>query len=303
MRIEPPVSVPSAPGTRPAAVAAPLPAARPAADPLEVPRIACRAEVRARRGRAERELVRVELPDDDRPGGPQTRDGGGVCHRDVVGQDPGGSRGRRVPATSITSLTAIGTPWRGPRSARRSRSAASSSASSARTAEKGVHRAVESLDAREALGHRLARRELAGADPSGKAGEAHPVSPSGANNPAGRVPGGIASSISRSAGRIAARNRVANTRSSSLGSTPWARASARSSSSDGTGLDFAVMPIYEYRCGACGERYEEYLSTSTKPAPPCPACGSAKVERLLSKINTEWLPSDVAWDRVGRSWD
>ena len=40
-----------------------------------------------------------------------------------------------------------------------------------------------------------------------------------------------------------------------------------------------------------------------KPAPPCPKCGSKKVTRLLSRINTEWLPSDVAWDRVGRSWD
>jgi hypothetical protein len=27
------------------------------------------------------------------------------------------------------------------------------------------------------------------------------------------------------------------------------------------------------------------------------------VARLWSTINTEWLPSDVAWDRVGRSWD
>jgi hypothetical protein len=27
------------------------------------------------------------------------------------------------------------------------------------------------------------------------------------------------------------------------------------------------------------------------------------VQRRLSQINTEWLPSDVAWDRVGRSWD
>ena len=63
------------------------------------------------------------------------------------------------------------------------------------------------------------------------------------------------------------------------------------------------MPIYEYRCEACGERYEEYLSTSDKPAPACPSCKSPKVERLISKINTEWLPSDVAWDRVGRSWD
>jgi len=63
------------------------------------------------------------------------------------------------------------------------------------------------------------------------------------------------------------------------------------------------MPIYEYRCEKCEERFEEYLSTSDKPAPACPTCGSEKVQRRLSQINTEWLPSDVAWDRVGRSWD
>jgi putative FmdB family regulatory protein len=63
------------------------------------------------------------------------------------------------------------------------------------------------------------------------------------------------------------------------------------------------MPIYEFRCDACGERFEEYLSMSTKPDPPCPKCGGAKTERLLSTFNTDWLPSDVAWDRVGRSWD
>jgi len=50
-------------------------------------------------------------------------------------------------------------------------------------------------------------------------------------------------------------------------------------------------------------RFEEYLSTSDKPAPPCPECASKKVTKLMSAINTEWLPSDVAWDRVGRSWD
>jgi putative FmdB family regulatory protein len=63
------------------------------------------------------------------------------------------------------------------------------------------------------------------------------------------------------------------------------------------------MPVYEYRCKKCEEEFEEYLSTSTKPAPPCPKCKSKSVERLWSRINTEWLPSDVAWDRVGRSWD
>lgn len=63
------------------------------------------------------------------------------------------------------------------------------------------------------------------------------------------------------------------------------------------------MPIYEYKCKKCDERFEEYLSTSTKPKPPCPACGGKSVERVWSTIHTEWLPSDVAWDRVGRSWD
>jgi putative FmdB family regulatory protein len=63
------------------------------------------------------------------------------------------------------------------------------------------------------------------------------------------------------------------------------------------------MPVYEYRCEQCNERFEEYLSTSTKPAPPCPNCGAPDPTRLWSTINTEWLPSDVAWDRVGRSWD
>lgn len=63
------------------------------------------------------------------------------------------------------------------------------------------------------------------------------------------------------------------------------------------------MPIYEYRCENCQERFEELLTTSDKPAPACPRCGASDPARLLSTINTEWLPSSVAWDRVGRSWD
>jgi putative FmdB family regulatory protein len=63
------------------------------------------------------------------------------------------------------------------------------------------------------------------------------------------------------------------------------------------------MPIYEYRCEACRAEFEEYLATSTKPNPPCPGCGSESVLRLMSRINTEWLPSDVNWHRMGSSWD
>jgi putative FmdB family regulatory protein len=63
------------------------------------------------------------------------------------------------------------------------------------------------------------------------------------------------------------------------------------------------VPIYEYRCEQCEERFEEYLATSTSPAPACPKCGAENPTRLLSSINTAWMPGDVAWDRVGRTWD
>jgi putative FmdB family regulatory protein len=62
------------------------------------------------------------------------------------------------------------------------------------------------------------------------------------------------------------------------------------------------MPIYEYRCESCAERFEEYLSTSDKPAPPCPKCGATSVARLFSPFATEWLPSDVNWHRASGSW-
>ncbi len=44
------------------------------------------------------------------------------------------------------------------------------------------------------------------------------------------------------------------------------------------------MPIYEYRCEACGERFDK-LFTSLRQVPPeitCPTCHSPNVHRLLS---------------------
>ena len=62
------------------------------------------------------------------------------------------------------------------------------------------------------------------------------------------------------------------------------------------------MPVYEYRCEACGTRFEEYLPASTAPQPPCAGCGSAAVSRLLSRFATEWKPSIVNWHRLGAGW-
>jgi putative FmdB family regulatory protein len=41
------------------------------------------------------------------------------------------------------------------------------------------------------------------------------------------------------------------------------------------------MPIYEYRCMACDERFEE-LVRNPDVAVACPSCGGAGAERLLS---------------------
>jgi putative FmdB family regulatory protein len=49
------------------------------------------------------------------------------------------------------------------------------------------------------------------------------------------------------------------------------------------------VPIYEYRCSMCGERFEKLVRTSSGAAEVrCPKCDTEKVERQLSVfgINT-----------------
>jgi putative FmdB family regulatory protein len=42
------------------------------------------------------------------------------------------------------------------------------------------------------------------------------------------------------------------------------------------------MPIYEYRCVTCQERFEALVYASTKVA--CPECGSDKLEKQFSSF-------------------
>jgi len=43
------------------------------------------------------------------------------------------------------------------------------------------------------------------------------------------------------------------------------------------------MPIYEYRCGGCGRRFEELQRLGADASGvACPACGSAEVAKQLS---------------------
>ena len=42
------------------------------------------------------------------------------------------------------------------------------------------------------------------------------------------------------------------------------------------------MPIYEYDCKGCGERFELLVRSDTVPA--CPRCGGAELKKLLSSF-------------------
>ena len=44
------------------------------------------------------------------------------------------------------------------------------------------------------------------------------------------------------------------------------------------------MPIYEYRCQECGEKFEKIVRSMNNPEPEikCPKCGGRKVEKFLS---------------------
>lgn len=44
------------------------------------------------------------------------------------------------------------------------------------------------------------------------------------------------------------------------------------------------MPMFDFRCEACGHIFEELVSSSSQ-TPECPKCQSSKVARLLSRFS------------------
>ncbi len=57
------------------------------------------------------------------------------------------------------------------------------------------------------------------------------------------------------------------------------------------------MPIYEYRCAACGHKDEHLQKVSDAPLTKCPACGKAKYQKQLSAAGfhlkgTGWYATD-----------
>jgi putative FmdB family regulatory protein len=57
------------------------------------------------------------------------------------------------------------------------------------------------------------------------------------------------------------------------------------------------MPIYEYRCNACGHKEEHLQKVSEAPLKVCPACGKPQYRKQLSAAGfqlkgTGWYATD-----------
>ena len=45
------------------------------------------------------------------------------------------------------------------------------------------------------------------------------------------------------------------------------------------------MPIYEYRCPACGHEFEKLQRMSDDPIRDCPECSGSQVKKLISRTS------------------
>jgi putative FmdB family regulatory protein len=60
------------------------------------------------------------------------------------------------------------------------------------------------------------------------------------------------------------------------------------------------MPIYEFECDGCGERFEELVAAGAE-AVACPACGSERTRRLMSSVSPPGRQPRGAKVRSGES--
>ena len=60
------------------------------------------------------------------------------------------------------------------------------------------------------------------------------------------------------------------------------------------------MPLYEYCCGYCGERFEKLVPISAAGSPmTCPVCGRQQAERLISQVATVGATCDAGTNGGG----
>ena len=67
------------------------------------------------------------------------------------------------------------------------------------------------------------------------------------------------------------------------------------------------MPIYEYKCKACGHKFDKLQKISDDPLVDCPDCGAAELVKLVSAAGfrlkgTGWYETDFK-NKSGKTSD
>ena len=65
------------------------------------------------------------------------------------------------------------------------------------------------------------------------------------------------------------------------------------------------MPIYEYRCAACGHQEDHLQKVSEAPLKKCPACGKKKYQKQLSAAGFQlkgsgWYATDFKGGKAAK---
>jgi putative FmdB family regulatory protein len=68
----------------------------------------------------------------------------------------------------------------------------------------------------------------------------------------------------------------------------WGRARSAAARTRSIGITpiIVFVPIYEYRCEACGKRSSALLASYSSADPACPHCGKHSLHRLVSTFAT-----------------
>ena len=61
---------------------------------------------------------------------------------------------------------------------------------------------------------------------------------------------------------------------------------------------FRSVPIYDYRCDACGHTFEKMVRLDA-PVPACPSCAAAEVRKLVSPVAFQLKGSGWYKDHYG----
>jgi putative FmdB family regulatory protein len=59
------------------------------------------------------------------------------------------------------------------------------------------------------------------------------------------------------------------------------------------------MPIYEFVCAKCGNKFETLFRTQKDAAPKCPSCGGADVKKVFSVLGGVTVKSANACGGAG----